>query len=244
MNKYLLIALGFTILNALCGVMGIIFILNSELFLVYPFAPLQFLVIGAIFDFLDGKIAKMSSVESRLGVFSDSISDIISFAILPGILLLNAPLLFNEYEYLRVIFSILISGFYTLSGWARLVRFTFHPTKKYFEGFPSPAAGLLIGSSAILARFPDMNWFFWPNGLLLSLFAVASGILMIQTIPYPTPKRQMPIDTILIGVAGMVVILFVIIPSILSLTMILFISLLYTILGPWYLQLTERRTQQ
>ena len=205
-----MLAFFLTILNVSCGLIGIIasIYLSSEFF----YLPLQLLIFGAIFDFLDGKIAKMSPTESTLGKYSDSIGDTITFAILPGIMILNAPIIGNDFPNLGPLFGLGISGFYSLCGWARLVRYTFRPTTVHFEGFPSPAAALFVGSSALLAQFTEMEWLFWSNGLLLTSITVIVGLLMILTIKYPNPKRQMKSDLILIGVAGIVVMIFVLFP--------------------------------
>ncbi len=238
LNKFTIIAFILTILNISCGLIGIIVSirLSSELF----YLPLQLLIFGAIFDFLDGKIAKMSPTESKLGKYSDSIGDTVTFAILPGIMILNTPLIGNELPSVASLFGLGIAGFYSLCGWARLVRYTFRPTTVHFEGFPSPAAALFIGSSALLAQFTDMEWIFWSNGFPLTIITVIVGLLMILTIKYPNPKRQMKSDLILIGVAGIVLMIFVLFPQIITLTGILIITLLYTIFGPFYLKKTEK----
>jgi len=243
MNKFFFIALSFTVFNGLCGILGISLALDSKFSQTAPFAPVQLIILGAIFDFLDGKIAKIADSESTIGLYADSVCDILTFAVLPGILLINAPLVFNKDPALSNSFTLLIAIFYSLAGWARLVRFTFYPTKIYFEGFPSPAAALLVGSSAVLARFRELNWIFWPSGELLTFITVAAAILMVLRIPYPTPKRKMTSDTTFIIIAGIVVIIFFFIPSLITLAGVLFIATLYTILGPYYLQITEKRNK-
>lgn len=237
-NKFTILAFVFTGLNALCGVIGIIasiYFLND-----LPFLPMQLLIFGAIFDFLDGRLAKMAPLSSAIGAYSDSIGDVITFAILPGIMLLNSPLLGNEIAGISLYIALGVAGFYSLCGWGRLMRFATRPTDIYFEGLPSPAAALLIGSSAILALQPEVAWIFWSNGLPLTLITLITSVLMILTVRYPTPKRGKTPDMVAIGIAGIIVILFVFFPNTLTLSAILFISLLYTILGPtMYLKITS-----
>jgi CDP-diacylglycerol--serine O-phosphatidyltransferase len=233
LNKFTLLAFLFTGLNALCGIVGIIISLYypSD----FPYLPLQLLILGAIFDYLDGRMAKKAPITSSLGAYSDSIGDVLTFAILPGIMLLNAPLLGNQLLEIGKIISLVIAGFYSFCGWARLIRFATRPTEIYFDGLPSPAAALLVGSSAVLATFPEMVWLFWTNGIPLSIFAFITSLLMILTIKFPTPKRGKTPDMVAIGIAGIVVIAFVFIPNYITASAILFIALLYTILGPLYL---------
>jgi CDP-diacylglycerol--serine O-phosphatidyltransferase len=232
-NKFTLLAFLFTGLNAFCGIIGIIISLyySSE----FPYLPLQLLILGAIFDYLDGRMAKKAPITSSLGAYSDSIGDVLTFAILPGIMLLNAPLLGNELVESGKILALIVAGFYSICGWARLIRFATRPTAVYFDGLPSPAAALLVGSSAVLATFPEMTWLFWTNGLFLSIIAFITGVLMILTIKFPTPKRGKTPDMVAIGIAGLVVITFVLFPNYITASAILFIALLYTILGPLYL---------
>ncbi|MFX0123735.1 MAG: CDP-alcohol phosphatidyltransferase family protein [Candidatus Hodarchaeota archaeon] len=238
LNKFTLLAFLFTGLNALCGVIGIIVSIfyANEL----PYLAMQLLIFGAIFDFLDGRLAKMAPISLALGAYFDSIGDVITFAILPGIMLLNSPLFGNEIAGLSLYFALGIAGFYSLCGWGRLMRFATRPTDIYFEGLPSPAAALLIGSSAILAIQPEMTWIFWANGLSLTLITLITSVLMILTVAYPTPKRGKTPDMVAIGITGIIVMIFVFFPSTLTLSAILFIALLYTILGPtMYLKVTS-----
>jgi CDP-diacylglycerol--serine O-phosphatidyltransferase len=238
LNKFTLLAFFFTGLNALCGVIGIIASIyhpNDLLFL-----PMQLLIIGAIFDFLDGRVAKMAQISSTLGAYSDSIGDVITFAILPGIMLLNSPLIGNEIAGVSIYIALGVAGFYSFCGWGRLMRFATRPTDIYFEGLPSPAAALLIGSCAILATQSEMVWLFWSNGLPLTLITLVTGLLMILTVRYPTPKRGKTPDMVAISICGIIVMIFVFLPNYLTLSAILFIALLYTILGPtMYLKVTS-----
>lgn len=238
LDRFAIIAFLFTFLNLSCGLIGIIVSIyfSSEFF----YLPLQLLIFGAIFDFLDGKIAKMSATKSILGEYSDSIGDTITFAILPGIMVLNAPTIGNNNPEIAAFLGLGIAGFYSLCGWARLVRFTFRPTATHFEGFPSPAAALFVGSSALLAQSAEAEWLFWPNGTILTAITLIVGVLMIIPINYPNPKRQMKPDLIAIGVAGIFVIIFVLFPYTLTLFGVIFIAMLYTAFGPYYLKQTEK----
>ena len=238
LNKFTLLAFLLTGLNALCGIVGIYVSLFFSID--FPYLPMQLLIFGAIFDYLDGKVAKRSPSSSTLGAYLDSVGDVITFAILPGIMVLNSPLIGHGILDIQEVTALVIAGFYSLCGWARLIRFASHPTEIHFNGLPSPAAALLVGSSAVLATLPDMNWLFWSNGLPLSLITVITGFLMILTIDYPTPKRGKTPDMVAIGIAGVVVLFFVFIPNYISLSAILFIALLYTTLGPLYLRETRK----
>ncbi|UCG89756.1 MAG: CDP-alcohol phosphatidyltransferase family protein [Candidatus Heimdallarchaeota archaeon] len=238
LNKFILLAFLLTALNALCGIGGIIVSIyfSNDL----PYLAMQLLIFGAIFDFLDGRVAKMAPISSTLGAYFDSIGDVITFAILPGIMLLNSPMIGNDIAEFNSILSLFIAGFYSFCGWARLMRFATHPTEIHFDGLPSPAAALLVGSSAVLANLSEMSWLFWANGITLTLIAIITGFLMILTVKYPTPKRGKTPDMVAIGIAGLVVITFVFFPFYGTLSAVLFIAILYTAFGPLYLIKTKK----
>lgn len=231
-NKYTLMANLFTVSNAVVGVIGIIAVIFYQETL--PFVAMQMLIFGELFDFLDGYLAKRAPITSSFGVYADSVSDVITFAVLPGIMLLSANLIGSTDNELLVFTPLLIAGFYSICGWIRLIRFASNPTTIYFEGFPSPAAALLIGASATISNLSEFPWPFGDDGIILSLLAIITGILMVLTIKYPTPKRGQKPDLTLIGFAGCVVISFLLFPGFLTLCIILVISLLYTIFGPFY----------
>ncbi|MHA1976427.1 MAG: CDP-alcohol phosphatidyltransferase family protein [Candidatus Hodarchaeales archaeon] len=238
LNKYTLAAHLFTLSNALAGITGIYLAINYSDTL--PFVPLQLVILGAIFDFLDGFMAKRAPSTSSFGVYADSVSDVLTFAILPGIMVLQTNLIGTNSQGYYTLIPLIIAGFYTISGWIRLIRFATNPTSIYYEGLPSPAAALLIGTSATLATLQEAAWLFAEDGLILSLLTIMTSFLMIEIVHYPSPKRGHILDLLLIIFAGLVVISFVFFPNILTLSMILFISLLYTIFGSIYLLVTKK----
>ncbi|UCE13184.1 MAG: CDP-alcohol phosphatidyltransferase family protein [Candidatus Heimdallarchaeota archaeon] len=239
LNKFTLLAFFLTCLNAICGIVGILFSFFFSADSPIWYLPMQLLIFGAIFDYLDGRVAKKAPMPSALGAYSDSVADVISFAILPGVMVLNS-LSENSTLESQEIFVLVVAGIYSLCGWARLIRFATHPTDIHFDGLPSPAAALFIGSSALLATQQEMHWFFWTNGLPLTLITIVISILMILTINYPTPKRGKTPDMVAICIAGVVVITFVFFPFYGTLSAVLFIAILYTAFGPLYLRKTKK----
>ena len=231
-NKYTLVANLFTLSNAIAGIIGTIAAIFYQETL--PFLAMQMLIFGELFDFLDGFLAKRAPTTSSFGAYADSVSDVITFAVLPGIMLLQSKLVSLSETGFLVLFPFIIAGFYSICGWIRLIRFASNPTTVYFEGLPSPAAALLIGASATIANISESHWLFGSDGVFLTLLAIITGILMVLKIKYPTPKRGQKPDLLLIGLAGCIVISFLFIPGLLTVTLILFISLLYAIFGPFY----------
>ena len=246
MPHYLIIlAFISTTLNVIAGLLGIYFATQGNLYVAF-----QLVILGAIFDYLDGRFAKRAPYQPSIGIYADSFGDVITFAILPSYMLINVNLMFDGVELLNVGFfgqinlaHILIPSYYAICGWFRLVRFAARPTGILFEGLPSPAAALLVGSWTVVASEVSFNHLF-SNGILVSIVSIAAATLMVTTIKYPSPKRMFKIDLILIGVAGITVSLFVIFPSVYTAIPIVFISTLYTVMGPWYLKYTQKKLEK
>ena len=71
----------FTAGNLVGGILAIIFTLNGHIF----FAPF-FIFISAILDFLDGFVARLLKVQGELGKQLDSLADMVTFGVAPGII--------------------------------------------------------------------------------------------------------------------------------------------------------------
>jgi len=120
------------------------------------------IIISGILDGVDGAISKWE--KSSMGREMDSLADIVSFGILPGLVLVL---------YSPTNLSLAIAGFIVTAGMLRLARFNILK-KESFEGLPITFTGLSI-SLLILAGFPP--WF-------ISLIALVLSGLMISDIRY------------------------------------------------------------
>ncbi|MHA2366235.1 MAG: CDP-alcohol phosphatidyltransferase family protein [Candidatus Hodarchaeales archaeon] len=233
-NQFIILAFILTSMNLLCGIFGIIQSLEGNVKNAF-----QFLLLGAFFDLVDGKVARMAPTKSELGAYYDSLSDLVSFVVLPGYLVLSleSNLWLGDISLVDPIsMGEIIAGIYAISGWFRLVRFGAKPSYGNFEGLPSAAAAMLIGAlTVIVVDFPDL-----PLNIGLTIATVTTGILMSSKIAFPSPKRMFQSDNILITVAAIVGAFYVIIPNVISALLVLAISLLYTVAGPRYLIETER----
>ena len=223
----------FTLANLLCGLYGILLSFDGNIN-----GAFRFLLLGAFFDLFDGKLAKMSSVKSQFGEYADSFADLVTFALLPGfmVLALKSNLWLGNIEILSN-FNLgqVFAGVYAIGGWYRLVRFSAKPSSAKFEGLPSAAAAMLIGAFTVIV----VEFSYLPLNVLLTIAIVIAGVLMSSTIVYPSPKRMFQSDNLLITVAGLVGFLYVIYPNWISALMVVFISLLYTGAGPYYFIKTQ-----
>ncbi|MCW3111164.1 MAG: hypothetical protein JWQ09_5670 [Segetibacter sp.] len=192
----------FTLLNLFFGCIAIVLILqngmvpvadqNGELMLMLPekmYWASAFIGIAAIIDFLDGLVARMLNLSSEMGKQLDSLADVVSFGVAPGMII---------YQFLRLSFAqqengldmsalLLLPAFIVpCAGAFRLARYNLDKEQSYgFKGVPIPAAGLLIAS------FPLIYWYsnnaFAVSVLLSPLFWYALvaviAYLMICTLP-------------------------------------------------------------
>lgn len=164
----------FTLLNLFFGFMAIITAAQGE------FQKAAWLIIAAaLFDALDGKLARLFGVPSRFGMEFDSIADMVSFCTAPAILVYFAYL-----QNLMPLVAAVISFIPLLAGGVRLARFNVSQDESplpIFIGLPTPAAALVI-SSFILFSFSVRNDLGDPRIAISLMFGLA--LLMISHIRY------------------------------------------------------------
>jgi len=100
--------------------------------------------VSAIFDMLDGRVARLTGSSSRFGMEYDSLSDVIAFGVAPGLLVYMWALK----GYGR--FGWLAAFLFVACGALRLARFNVqadNAQKKNFLGLPIPAAAATIAGS-------------------------------------------------------------------------------------------------
>ena len=102
----------FTAMNMFCGFLSIITASNGN----YNYAA-WLIIIAAVFDALDGLVARLTKSSSELGVELDSLSDIISFGCAP------AFLLYATYFYQFDNIGVILSSLPLIAGGFRLARF-------------------------------------------------------------------------------------------------------------------------
>ncbi len=121
-----------------------------------------FIGIAAVIDFFDGFFARILKAPSDMGKQLDSLADMVSFGVAPGLII---------YQFLRLSFASQVNGLDVTVGWLlpaliipcagayRLARFNIDTTQtNEFKGVPIPAAGLLIASFPLIYWFSNSNW--------------------------------------------------------------------------------------
>lgn len=153
----------FTSLNLLSGCFSIYFayIFQFE-------TALVFLLMGVFFDVWDGLFARLLKVESDLGVQLDSMADMVTCGVAPGIILTqlfimagNKPMeisidwpLHTTIEYIP---WVCIGFLIPLGAAFRLARFNLDGSqKKHFVGLPTPAVAMFFGALPLMVKHPTL----------------------------------------------------------------------------------------
>jgi CDP-diacylglycerol--serine O-phosphatidyltransferase len=168
-----------TTANMFCGFYSMISAIQGD-FVTASWA----IMAAAVFDMLDGRVARLAKATSQFGVEYDSLSDLMSFGAAPAILLHQWAL----HPYGRL--GWLAAFLFLACGALRLARFNVMSSvlpKKYFQGLPIPmAAGMVATFVIFVHEYPIWNdsrrWI-----VLLLTFGLAS--LMVSTVRFPSFKE-------------------------------------------------------
>ncbi len=142
-------------------------------------------VICLFFDYLDGYLARKLNAKSDIGIQLDSLADLVSFGLVPGILMYN---MFNETPSSSIgsisASFIPFTGFViTLCSAYRLARYnTRKSTSKFFKGLPTPANAVLIYSFAIISAEGNAFSDIILDYNILMLIVILSSLLLVSNL--------------------------------------------------------------
>jgi CDP-diacylglycerol--serine O-phosphatidyltransferase len=209
----------FTLLNLFFGCMAIIATVqtgltigidNGQQLVEFPEAICKasvFIGIAAVIDFLDGFVARLLKASSEMGKQLDSLADVVSFGVAPGMII---------YQFLRLSFAqqedgldintiwLLPAFLIPCAGAYRLARFNIDTEQSYgFKGVPIPAAGLLIAAFPLIFWYSSSNgawilkmllnkWFWYAVILVVSFLMVSTLPMMALKFKGVTVKKMMP----------------------------------------------------
>jgi CDP-diacylglycerol--serine O-phosphatidyltransferase len=190
----------FTLLNLVFGCIAVIFILQTGQTIAYidaeGFSQVDlpekitwgclFIFAAAVIDFLDGFVARLFRSASPMGKQLDSLSDLVSFGVAPGMIL---------YQLLRISYAkeeggldvsiaallpaLLIPG---AAAW-RLAKFNLDEEQSFsFKGMPTPTAGFIIASLPLIIFYQQLGlqnilttpWMLYAVIILLSVLMVSN----------------------------------------------------------------------
>jgi CDP-diacylglycerol--serine O-phosphatidyltransferase len=146
------------------------------------------IVLAAVADGIDGRVARLAGASSRFGMEYDSIADTVSFGVAPAMLAFAAG---NLQELGRP--GWVMAFTFTVCAALRLARFNVSPGRYVgrFEGMPSPAAASMVAATQWFVSFlretgrvviDVPEW-------LVATGVVALGLLMVSPIPYRSGKE-------------------------------------------------------
>jgi CDP-diacylglycerol---serine O-phosphatidyltransferase len=195
---------------ALCsGLTAIRFALHDQ----FPLAVIA-IIVAAIFDALDGRVARRLGVTSRFGAELDSLSDFLCFGVAPALVLYLASL--KDGGALGWVATLM----FPICSALRLARFntglladTPPPawTGSYFTGVPAPA-GALLALIPLMVSFEDVAW---PrHALVIGATLVLVGGLMVSRLPtFSFKKGRVPRHLVLPSLLGAALVMGVIVSA-------------------------------
>jgi CDP-diacylglycerol--serine O-phosphatidyltransferase len=165
----------FTLLNLVFGSLAIVFTLqngiiisadaNGNQLLAVPekiWLASLFIGLAAVIDFLDGFVARLLNAGSEMGKQLDSLSDLVSFGVAPGMII---------YQFLRLSIAQGEDGLDTSFLWLlpafiipgaaawRLARFNLDNSQSFsFKGMPVPTVGIFFASLPLIYWNVNEQW--------------------------------------------------------------------------------------
>ncbi len=167
----------FTAGNLLSGFASLAFAADGN----YHMAAILILI-GTLFDTVDGMVARLVGTSSEFGVELDSLADVVTFGIAPGFLI------YNTYLHHLGIYGILISALLPLFGAFRLARFNIQvedvSVKIDFRGLPIPSSAIIV-ASFVLAYYRPNEYNETLISLIIAIIIILS-LLMVSNVRYDT----------------------------------------------------------
>jgi CDP-diacylglycerol---serine O-phosphatidyltransferase len=145
------------------------------------------IALAAVFDGLDGRIARLLDATSKMGAELDSLSDGVAFGVAPALVVFVWRL--HDYRagwVVTLVFAVCmilrLARFNTLLDDAEQPPYA----KEFFTGVPAPAGGLLALLPLALSEQVGTGW--WSSPIAVSVWTVAVALLLISRIPTLSAK--------------------------------------------------------
>jgi CDP-diacylglycerol--serine O-phosphatidyltransferase len=178
-----------TTLNLVCGCLAILSIVNDDAL------KAAFLVVAAaIFDFFDGFAARLLKVSSPIGAELDSLADMVTFGVVPGLMLiyyladsLGVSIIGLEtFQNNLILFIPLVV---TIFSALRLAKFNVDTRQSdSFRGLPTPASALWVISIPLMIKYMPTHSVWDPTSVIVNKWfligsSVGLSVLMVSDIP-------------------------------------------------------------
>jgi len=221
----------FTLLGLLCGFFSLVSSIQGN------YESAAWAIIGAaIFDMLDGRVARLLNAETAFGAELDSLADMVSFGVAPAVLVYLWAL--TPYDKLGWLAAFLIVAGSAL----RLARFNVQlasQEKRYFQGLPTPALAIFMASGVLFYESFQAT----PSSGLWLILSIVLAWLLVSNVRFLSGKdidlKQKRSFAVLVGILAAAVLL-VLDPH----RVLFFVFLAYCVHGPimsvWQGQKTAR----
>jgi CDP-diacylglycerol--serine O-phosphatidyltransferase len=146
------------------------------------------IIFAALFDWLDGRIARLIKGTSEVGKELDSLADVISFGVAPAFIMY-----FWTLSSLGK-FGWLLCLIYVSCVALRLARFNVNSNQEpswkdnFFEGVPSPAGGILV-LSPLIVSLSNFDYIKLDYNIIVPIFFIATSLLLISKFPTYSFKK-------------------------------------------------------
>ncbi|MDE3171859.1 MAG: CDP-diacylglycerol--serine O-phosphatidyltransferase [Gemmatimonadota bacterium] len=170
---------GLTLANLFFGMFAIVAASRSDFY-----RAGWYVVLGGVADMLDGRVARATNTGGRFGEELDSLVDAVTFGVAPSLIMYFA--VFNREGW-----DWLFCFAFTAAVVLRLARFNVEQAgtaKTYFQGLPSPAAGMTLATYYWFSQTPLYQETIIANlpwHVLLRYVILALSFLMVSNVPYP-----------------------------------------------------------
>ncbi len=150
-----------------------------------------FIIVAGVFDSLDGRVARLTNTTSKFGVEYDSLSDMVSFGVAPGIL----SYLWALQDYQRL--GWLAAFLYVATTALRLAKFNTMSQspltdKSYFSGLPCPAAAGVIATTVLLFNHLEITRKYYDIPIIILIYTLS--FLMVSNVKYFSFKKMNKIN--------------------------------------------------
>lgn len=171
------------------------------------------IMIASVFDVLDGWVARLTHTSTRFGIEMDSLADVISFGVAPGLLVYTWSLsTFGKIGWLGSFFLVACAAL-------RLARFNVQmgsEEKKHFTGLPTPASALVIATAVlgyddviVALEHIQLKWMadmigrdYWVLGLTFLLAGLMVSKITYHSLKEANLKERRPFG-LLVGIAAL-----------------------------------------
>lgn len=166
-----------TAMNIVCGIIATVFAFKGRFEYAFPL-----MLLAAAFDFLDGFAARALGAYSDMGRELDSLCDLVSFGVLPSIMLYKLMCVYGFGETWLCWIPLTI----TVCSALRLAKFNVDERQhENFLGLPTPACAILCGSLChYVAYNPGCFLAAWSAGpVFIPLLSIVLSVLLVSEIP-------------------------------------------------------------